>query len=163
MLSGEAIQLASASRRPDDFAPAGRVGNHRIGWRAKISGTPGSTFSPGTCGLPRCRMNVSGGCGHALDRRAPSRAWQVFVGAARSRAIAARVYRCQSSSLRNCLSFSRSTASRSSAFGLALVFGRHLGDAALLDRLLLVARLASVRASIGLVLRRDLRRSPMSV
>src|SRR6266850_276829 len=58
-LSFEAIQLASTVRRPDDSAPGFGSGMGGSG-TLKTVGKPGTTLSPGTCGLPRLKRNVSG-------------------------------------------------------------------------------------------------------
>ena len=61
-LRGSVIQRASASRRPLD-SPCGRDAGGSGSNRAAIAGTPGSTRSPGACGLPRSMTRVSRGSG----------------------------------------------------------------------------------------------------
>ncbi len=67
MLSGEAIQFARASRRPDDFAPSARFGNRRIGGAERSSARPARPSCPVTCGLPRCEDERLGRFRQALD------------------------------------------------------------------------------------------------
>ena len=52
-------------RRPDDFAPAERGGIVGLPPPSAVRNA-GSTSSPGTCGLPRDRMNVFGGSARHL-------------------------------------------------------------------------------------------------